>query len=108
MGCVTYTGPRSNFIVGKEALYVSCPDAENRVEVGGSIGFREYTPRAVSYEIKNKNSGAAVTGSLKPGSPFKDTIFARVNDKIKVTFKDDRGKTKSRTLKVPAMQRRAR
>lgn len=107
-GCVRYTGPRSNFIVPKEALYVSGPDAQNRVEVGGSVKFREYTPRAVSYEIENKNSGATVTGSLMPGHPFKDAIFAMVDDKIKVTFKDDRGKKKSRTLKVPAMPWRTR
>ena len=104
-GCVTYIGPRSNFMVSKEAMYVSCPDAENQVEVSGSIGFREYTPQAVSYEIKNKNLGMTVTGFLKPGNPFKDKIFARVNDKIKVTFKDDRGKSKSKTLEVPAMSR---
>ena len=104
-GCVTYTGPRSNFIVPKEALYVTGPDAQNRVEVGGSIRFREYTPRFVTYAIRNKNSGATVEGSLTPGHQFKDSIAAGVHDKIKVTFTDDRGKTKSRTLKVPASRR---
>lgn len=104
-GCVIYNGPRSNFIAPKGALYVTCPDADGRVEVGGSVGFREYKPRSAGYEIENKGSKAIVRGSFQPGSPFKDRIPARVNDKIRVTIRDDRGKSKSRTLKVPAVSR---
>lgn len=101
-GCVTYVGPkRSNFIVRKEALYVGLPDAEHRVVVGGSIGFRNYTPRTVGYEIVHKESGATVTGSLQPDGSFRDTIPACAGDKIRVMFRDERGESKSRILKVP-------
>jgi len=91
----------SDIQIKRKIFTVTCPDENGYSQIVGHLEYKGNPPTNIEYKISNKHTSEKLTGQMKADEIINCKIRAEEKDKIRLTFKDEKGLSKSKSFKVP-------